>query len=72
MRTAASAAKATTAGRRMPVGATGRLYLGSDCPPESFTINTGNQGGTTPEPSSFILIGSGVIGIVGVLRRKLF
>ncbi len=37
---------------------------------ESFTVNTYSQG-TTPEPSSFILIGSGVIGIVGVLRRKL-
>jgi PEP-CTERM motif len=38
--------------------------------PESFTVNTHSQG-TTPEPSSFILIGSGVIGIAGVLRRKL-
>ena len=39
-------------------------------PSEDFTIN-GGSGATTPEPSSFILIGSGVIGIVGVLRRKL-
>ena len=39
-------------------------------PSESFTINTGGTA-TTPEPGSFILIGSGVIGIVGVLRRRL-
>jgi hypothetical protein len=36
---------------------------------ESFTINTG--GGTTPEPSSIMLFGSGILGLAGVLRRKL-
>jgi PEP-CTERM motif len=39
-------------------------------PSESFTI-TGSGGGTTPEPSSFLLLASGVIGLGGVLRRKL-
>jgi hypothetical protein len=38
-------------------------------PSEAFTINTG--GGTTPEPGSFLLFGSGVLGLAGVLRRKL-
>src|SRR5208283_4407476 len=36
---------------------------------EAFTINTG--GGQTPEPSDFVLFGSGVLGIAGLLRRKL-
>jgi PEP-CTERM motif len=36
---------------------------------ESFTIATG--GGTTPEPSSILLFGSGILGLAGVLRRKL-
>jgi hypothetical protein len=35
---------------------------------ESFTINSG---GTTPEPSSILLFGSGILGLAGVLRRKL-
>jgi len=48
-------------------------------PSESFTIlggttsTTGTTGtGTTPEPSSIMLFGSGVLGLAGVLRRKLF
>jgi hypothetical protein len=40
-------------------------------PSESFDI-TGTSGGTTPEPSSIILFGSGILGIVGRLRQKLF
>jgi hypothetical protein len=47
--------------------------LGS-IPSEAFTI-TGTTcllcGYTTPEPSSILLFGSGVLGLVGVLRRKL-
>ncbi len=39
-------------------------------PSEAFTINTGGQG-TTPEPSSFILFASGILGLAGVLRRRL-
>ena len=43
--------------------------LGS-IPSESFTL-TGTPDTTTPEPSSIILFGSGILGVFGVLRRKL-
>jgi hypothetical protein len=36
---------------------------------ESFTINSSPT--TTPEPSSILLFGSGILGLAGVLRRKL-
>ncbi len=39
-------------------------------PSESFTINDGS--GTTPEPGSFLLFASGILGVAGVLRRKWF
>jgi PEP-CTERM motif len=39
-------------------------------PPESFTL-FGNPSGTTPEPSSILLFGSGILGCAGILRRKL-
>jgi hypothetical protein len=42
--------------------------LGS-IPSESFTLYGG--GSTTPEPSSIMLFGSGILGLAGVLRRKL-
>jgi hypothetical protein len=45
--------------------------VGSD-PSESFDINGPSGGGTTPEPTSMMLFGSGVVGIIAVLRRKLF
>ncbi|MGB7556743.1 MAG: PEP-CTERM sorting domain-containing protein [Candidatus Korobacteraceae bacterium] len=40
---------------------------------EAFTISGGTTttGGTTPEPSSIMLLGSGILGLAGVLRRKL-
>jgi PEP-CTERM motif-containing protein len=43
-------------------------------PSEAFTVNTsgGGGGGSTPEPSSIMLFGSGILGLAGVLRRKLF
>ncbi len=45
-------------------------------PSESFTIpgssSTTTTGSTTPEPSSIMLLGSGLLGLAGVLRRKLF
>jgi len=42
-------------------------------PSESFTIE-GNSSGTetVPEPSSVVLLGSGVLAIASMLRRKLF
>ena len=43
--------------------------LGS-IPSEAFTL-TGVQDDTTPEPSSIMLFGSGVLGLAGVLRRRL-
>ena len=36
---------------------------------ESFTLS--NPGTSTPEPSSILLLGSGILGLAGVLRRKL-
>ena len=44
--------------------------LGS-IPSEAFTLTGAPGGGTTPEPSSVMLFGSGVLGLAGVLRRKL-
>ncbi len=38
-------------------------------PAESFSLT--GPGGTTPEPSSIILLGSGILGVAGVLRRRL-
>jgi len=38
-------------------------------PTEAFTINTGEQ--PTPEPSTFLLFASGVLGAAGVLRRRM-
>jgi len=49
-------------------------------PSESFTVlgtentttSSTTSSGTTPEPSSILLLGSGIVGLAGVLRRKLF
>jgi len=50
-------------------------------PSEAFTLiggttttttTTTSTTGTTPEPSSIMLFGSGILGLAGVLRRKLF
>ncbi len=44
--------------------------VGTD-PAEAFDIN-GTGGGSTPEPTSFMLLASGVLAVTGVLRQKLF
>jgi hypothetical protein len=56
-----------------PSQACGGTCIGGEAgiPPESFDI-LGTGGGTVPEPSSFVLFGSGVLSLVGLLRRKLF
>jgi len=43
-------------------------------PSESFTMfgTQSSTSGTTPEPSSIMLFGSGILGLAGLLRRKLF
>ncbi len=40
-------------------------------PSEAFTLTGTPTGTTTPEPSSIMLFGSGILGLAGVLRRKL-
>jgi len=37
----------------------------------SGVYNQFSEGGTTPEPASIVLFGTGVLGMAGVLRRKL-
>jgi hypothetical protein len=39
---------------------------------EAFTIGSSSGTGTTPEPSSIMLFGSGILGLAGLLRRKIF
>jgi hypothetical protein len=38
---------------------------------ESFTLSSNTPPPTTPEPSSIMLFGSGILGLAGVLRRKM-
>ena len=40
-------------------------------PSEAFTIYGSGTSGTTPEPGSVVLFGSGILGLAGLLRRKL-
>ncbi len=41
-------------------------------PSEAFTINGTYSSGSTPEPGSILLFGSGILGLAGVMRRKFF
>ena len=56
-----------------PIGALKRVALRDD--PAYIALDnislTQNGGGTVPEPSSFLLMGSGVLGLAGVIRRKM-
>jgi hypothetical protein len=38
---------------------------------DNVTVSSNGTGGTTPEPGTFVLFGSGLIGIAGLVRRKL-
>jgi hypothetical protein len=38
---------------------------------DNVSVTQSTSGGTVPEPSSFLLMGSGVLGLAGVIRRKL-
>ncbi len=38
---------------------------------DNVSVSASGGGGTTPEPSSFLLLGSGVLAVGGVIRRKL-
>jgi hypothetical protein len=42
-----------------------------DCidPGYTFSVNMSSAAGTTPEPSSLVLFGSGIVGLAGWLRR---
>jgi hypothetical protein len=37
---------------------------------DSITLGASSPGSVTPEPGSFVLFGSGLLGLVGVVRRK--
>ncbi len=47
-----------------------RRYLGNNSTPFQYVTNADVEG-TVPEPGSLILMGSGVLGLAGVLRRKI-
>jgi hypothetical protein len=38
---------------------------------DDLSLTQGSGTGTTPEPNSFLLMGSGLLGCLGVVRRRL-
>ena len=38
---------------------------------ETFALYSGSTGGTVPEPSSLLLLGSGVLALAGLVRRRI-
>ncbi len=38
---------------------------------DDVSVSSSGGGGTTPEPGTFVLFGSGLVGIAGLVRRKL-
>jgi hypothetical protein len=47
-----------------------RHFVGNSSTPFQYVTNADVEG-TVPEPGSLILMGSGVLGLAGVLRRKI-
>jgi len=48
-----------------------RHYLGNSSTPFQYVTGADVEGNGVPEPGSLVLMGSGVLGLAGVLRRKL-
>lgn len=53
-------------------GGTGYFSLELSPSQGGFTVTGTGGGGVTPEPGSLVLLGTGVAGLVGTLRRRLF